>query len=119
MPQGDRTHAALPVLFVLQPLAKLHLLKGHADGRLDAAADDVRHLARLLFTAEYLLTAMYGAALLGIEQRITALLGAPRGQPKGFVAAFRGRRRGLETPWCETTLRQCATANTRFFAASA
>lgn len=78
---GERTKAVLPKLFVLQNLAKLHRLKGHAAGQLEAAADDVRHLARLLFTAEYPLTSMFGAAMLG----------APRGVSKEFIPAFRGR----------------------------
>jgi hypothetical protein len=63
-PHGPRNDFGLPNLIDLQHAAKLHLLE--ADDP-EAAAQDVRHLARLLFTHHYLMSAMIGIALLSVE----------------------------------------------------
>lgn len=66
LPAGPRTEFGLPDLGALQDLAKLHLLL--ADDA-EQAAQDVRHLAHLFFTHEYLLSAVLGVALLSIEEK--------------------------------------------------
>lgn len=75
LPPGPRADDALPELLVLQRLSKIHLVKAHASGHFAEAVEDVRHLARLLFTQEYLLTSMFGIALLHITHNLAAKLG--------------------------------------------
>ncbi len=72
MAAGPRTDFALPNFFDLQNGAKLHLTRNEDR---EEAAQDVRHLARLLFTHEYLVSAMVGLALLSIEARSWELAG--------------------------------------------
>ncbi len=91
LPHGTRTAFAMPDFSQLMTLAKLHLVKGHADGRVNDAADDVRHLVKLLFTSEYLLSVMVGTALLSLERRLTTAMGAGRGVTRAQLGALRGR----------------------------
>lgn len=66
MASGPRTEFGIPNLGELQDGAKLHLLLA-VDA--DAAAHDVRHLARLVITHEYMFSTMIGFALLSIEEK--------------------------------------------------
>lgn len=75
LPAGPRADDALPNFVALQSLAKIHLLKGHANGHFAEAAAEVRHLARLLFTNEYLLTSMLGIAVINITHKLAQTLG--------------------------------------------
>ena len=63
---GPRTEFGIPNLGELQDGVKLHLLLA-VDA--EAAAQDVRHLARLVITHEYLMSTMIGFALLSIEEK--------------------------------------------------
>lgn len=67
LPEGRRTAFAIPDYAAIQQLAKLHLLKAQGADR-EGAAEDVRHLARLLITTEYMVSIMVALAVLQIEQ---------------------------------------------------
>ncbi|MGV3625416.1 MAG: hypothetical protein ACO1OB_31690 [Archangium sp.] len=86
LPTGERTVYALPNLFPLQSMVKLHLEKAARAGTVEQAAVDVRHIVRLLFTNEYLVTAMFGTAMLAIENHYTQ-----RGFPSSDTGALRAR----------------------------
>ncbi len=78
MAAGTRTDFAFPNFIDLQNGAKLHLIRNEDQ---EEAAQDVRHLARLLFTHEYLVSAMVGLALLSIEARSWELAGNAWSKP--------------------------------------
>lgn len=61
---GPRTEMSFPSALELNAAVKLHLLT--AEDR-EEAARDVRHLARLVITQDYLLTFMVGTQLLSLE----------------------------------------------------
>ena len=67
----------MPEFYVLTLIAKIHLVKAHARGEFAAAIDDVRHLAKLYFTHEYLLSTMLGIALLNVTQNVATSLKEP------------------------------------------
>lgn len=77
LPDGPRRQLAMARLIDLQPLAKIHMLKGVATNRRAESVAEVRHVARLLFSGEYLVNVMFGIALLRIEHRIAVVCGAP------------------------------------------
>lgn len=87
LPPGPRTQLVVPRLLELQTLAKLHLLKGATGGRRAEAVSEVRHLAHLLFTGEYLVNVMVGIALIRIEHRLATVCGTPNSlEPVRFEA---------------------------------
>lgn len=87
LPPGPRTQLVVPRLLELQTLAKLHLLKGATSGRRAEAVNEVRHLAHLLFTGEYLVNVMVGIALIRIEHRLATVCGTPNSlEPVRFEA---------------------------------
>lgn len=77
LPEGPRRQLAMARLIDLQPLAKIHMLKGVATNRRAESVAEVRHVAKLLFSGEYLVNVMFGVALLRIEHRISVVCGAP------------------------------------------
>ncbi|MGV3625415.1 MAG: hypothetical protein ACO1OB_31685 [Archangium sp.] len=77
LPEGPRTRLAMARLIDLQPLAKIHMLKGVVTNRRAESVAEVRHFARLLFSGEYLVNVMFGIALLRIEHRISIVCGQP------------------------------------------
>ncbi len=107
---GPRGDDALPNFLVLQSLAKVHLLKGHASGHFAEAAADVRHLAQLLFTQEYLYSAMFGIALLSITQHLAESLGEPDEFPLSKVQLADLRVRLFTSEFSISTLAPPATA---------
>lgn len=83
LPAGPRHARAMPDVFELQVAAAAHLVRGMSAGPDDAAeaADDVRHLAHLLFTQQYAFSAMAGLAVLGVEEQAHTRPDAPWGTP--------------------------------------
>ena len=76
-PDGPRKQLAMARLIDLLPLAKIHMLKGVATNRRAESVAEVRHVAKLLFSGEYLVNVMFGVALLRIEHRIAIVCGSP------------------------------------------
>lgn len=88
---GPRRKLAVPDFSDLQTAAKIHLLKGVATGRRDAAIAEVRHFAQLLFSGEYLVNAMLGIALLRIEHRLATVCGTPNSMEPVRLEGLRKR----------------------------